>query len=200
MRVLTNLFGVWVPRTWVVGGVAALLLALLTLLVPAGPSGLVAFGGIAVGAMGMIMDELAEFADATTITTATGRALLGDVMDLGSIGRDIGNGQTVYLVIEIDTAVTSAGAATVDFELVSDAQAAIAVDGTATIHLATGAIGKATLVAGYKIVKAIPADSPTYERYLGVISNPAVAALTAGNANAFLTLDPSGNKHYADAL
>jgi hypothetical protein len=150
----------------------------------------------------MIFDERTEFADATTIPTATGRAILGDVIDL-STARNIGTpgGPQLYVVIEIDTAVTSAGAATVDFELVSDAQAALAVDGTATIHATSGAIGKAALVAGFRVILPVPteADRP-YERFLGILTNPATAALTAGKANAFLTFTPNENKAYADAI
>ena len=62
----------------------------------------------------MIMDELLEFADATALSTAgTGLAAVGDVIDLGATPQDLGNGRGMYLVIQVDTAVTSAGAATV---------------------------------------------------------------------------------------
>ena len=92
----------------------------------------------------MIMDERLEFADATALdTSGTDTDLVGDVIDLGSTTSDIGNGQPIYLVIQVDTAVTSGGSATVDFKLLSDAAAAIAVDGTATQHFASGAIAKA---------------------------------------------------------
>ena len=78
----------------------------------------------------MWIDERNEFADATALSTAgTGRALVGDVIDL-EVARDIGNGQVVYLVIQVTTAVTSAGAATVSFELATDAAAAIATYGS----------------------------------------------------------------------
>lgn len=137
----------------------------------------------------MILDERNEFADATALSTAaTGRALVGDVMDLGAVSQDIGNGQSLYLVIQVDTAVTSAGSATVSFEVASDAQAAIAVDGTATVHAVTAAIPKASLVAGY-LVAAVMLPIGTYERYLGIIQNVGTAALTAGKINAFLTTD-----------
>jgi hypothetical protein len=137
----------------------------------------------------MILDERNEFADATALSTAaTGRALVGDVMDLGSTSSDIGNGQPLYLVVQVDTAVTSDGSATVSFELVSDAQESIAVNGTATVHFATGAIPKATLVGGY-VAAAVALPMGSYERYLGVIANVGTAALTAGNVNAFLTTD-----------
>lgn len=141
----------------------------------------------------MILDEYNEFADATSMSTAaTGRALVGDVIDLGSAPtlKDIGNGEPLYLVLQVDTSFTSGGAATVSFELASDAAAAIATDGSASVHFATAAIPVATLVAGYvAAIVALPMGS--YERYLGILQNVGTAALTAGKLNAFLTADPS---------
>jgi hypothetical protein len=87
----------------------------------------------------MIMDERLEFADAASVAAAAGTALIGDVIDLGSVHRDIGAGQPLYLVITTDTEIITAGAAgTIKFQLVSDAQAAIATDGSATVHIDTG--------------------------------------------------------------
>ena len=148
----------------------------------------------------MIMDERLEFADATALdTSGTDTDLIGDVIDLGSTTSDVGNGQPIYLVIQVDTAVTSGGAATVDFKLLSDAAAAIAVDGTATQHFASGPVAKATLVAGYTVaVVALPIG--TYERFLGVATTTAAAALTAGAINAFLTYDPVGWTALPDAV
>lgn len=139
----------------------------------------------------MIFDEFAEFADATALNTgAAASYLIGDVMDLGSTTSDVGNGEPMYLVIQVDTTATSGGAGTYAFHLASDAQAAIAVDGTATYHFSTSAIAVATLIAGYTIaIVALPHG--TYERYLGILQTTAVAAATAGKVNAFLTHDPS---------
>lgn len=135
----------------------------------------------------MILDERNEFADATALSTAaTGRALVGDVIDLGGTSQDVGNGQPLYLVIQVDTDVTSGGSATVSFELASDASASIATDGSATVHAVTAAIPKASLVAGY-VVAAVALPIGTYERYLGILQNVGTAALTAGKVNAFLT-------------
>lgn len=146
----------------------------------------------------MILDERTEFADATALgTSGTGRQLVGDVIDLG-VTRDVGDGEVMYLVVQVSTAFTSAGAATVDFELASDSAASIATDGSATVHASTGDIGKATLVAGYK--KVIPLTvGALYERYLGIVANVGTAALTAGAINAFLTKDASVWRAYADA-
>lgn len=148
----------------------------------------------------MILDERNEFADATALSTAaTGRALVGDVIDLGAadaMGSEAGD---LFLVIQVDTAVTSSAAASVSFELASDAQEAIAVDGSATVHFASAAIPKATLVAGYQAV-CVRLPVGTYERYLGIIQNVSTTALTAGKINAFLTHDAKYIKAFADGI
>lgn len=147
----------------------------------------------------MILDERNEFCDATALNTgAAGSYLVGDVIDLGATSSDIGNGEPMYLVIQVDTAAASAGAATGQFHLCSDAQAAIAVDGSATYHFSTSAIPVASLVAGYRVaVVALPHG--TYERYLGVVQTTGTAAFTAGKINAFLTHDAAKWVATADA-
>lgn len=148
----------------------------------------------------MFMDERTEFADATSVGTPNNTTVnVGDIIDT-SVVRDMGAGQPVYLVVTIDTAVTSGGAATVAFLLVSDSTSTIAVDGTATKHIESAAIPVATLVAGYKQVHVLSSVAPAYERYLAFqVKETAGQALTAGKVNAFLTLDPSGWKSYPDA-
>lgn len=147
----------------------------------------------------MILDERNEFCDATALNTGVaGSYLVGDVIDLGATSSDIGNGEPMYLVIQVDTAATSGGAATGQFHLCSDAQAAIAVDGSATYHFSTSAIPVASLVAGYRVaVVALPHG--TYERYLGVVQTTGTAAFTAGKVNAFLTHDAAKWVATADA-
>lgn len=146
----------------------------------------------------MILDERTEFCDATALNTGgAGSYLLGDVIDL-QVARDIGQGEPVFWVVQIDTLPVSA-TGTVAFSLCSDAQAAIAVDGTQTVHATTGAKLAAALPAGTTMVIALPSESPAYERYLGVVQTTAVAAFSAGKINSFLTLDARGWKAYADA-
>jgi hypothetical protein len=147
----------------------------------------------------MILDEFNEFADATALNTgAAGSYLIGDVIDLGA-ARDIGNGAPLYLVIQVDTTATSAGAATGQFSLCSDAQAAIAVDGTQTTHFSTAAVPVASLTAGTMVAAvALPIDD--YERYLGIVQTTGVAAFTAGKVNAFLTHDVAKWTAMPDAL
>jgi hypothetical protein len=148
----------------------------------------------------MILDERAEFCDATALNTgAAASYLIGDVMDLGSTTQDIGAGEDLYVVIQVDTSATSGGSATGAFHVVTDAQAAIAVDGTATYHLSTQAKAVATLTAG-TLILAAKLPPGTYERYLGVLQTTAVAAFTAGKVNAFLTKDISRWQAYPDAV
>lgn len=147
----------------------------------------------------MIMDERNEFADAVSVAAAAGTALIGDVIDTGAVTRDLGQGQQIYFVITVDTEIITGGAAgTIKFQLVSDAAAAIATDGSATVHLDTGTFvtdgtdaNDAELKAGAVTFAApLPVSGNTYERYLGVLAVIATTTVTAGKINAFLTLDP----------
>lgn len=157
----------------------------------------------------MIMDERLEFADAVSVAAVAGTALIGDVIDLGANHRDIGAGQPIYLVITTDTEIITGGAAgTIKFQLVSDAQAAIAVDGSATVHLDTGtfvtddaAVNDAQLNAGGIIFMGVlPNEGKVYEEFLGLLAIIATTTVTAGKINAFLTLDPGtfGKKSYPE--
>lgn len=147
----------------------------------------------------MVLDERLEFADATAINTGgAANYLIGDVIDLGPAHRDIGVGEPLFLVITVDTALLSA-TGTISFALVSDAQAAIATDGTATEHYRTKAALQAAVVAGVMVAAvALPMEGPVYERYLGILQTTAVAAFTAGKINAFLTHDVAKWAAYAD--
>jgi hypothetical protein len=151
----------------------------------------------------MILDERNEFCDATALNTGGAASyLIGDVIDLEGTTQDL-NGAAItdlYFVIRVDTSTDSANdTATAAFHLASDAQEAIAVDGTATYHISTAAIVSTVLVAGYEVVRqALP--SGNYERYLGVLQTTAVQAFTAGKVNAFLTLNPGKYRAYPNPV
>lgn len=155
----------------------------------------------------MIMDTLLQFADAVDVTHAAGTILVGDVVDL-SKARDIGQGGELYFVITVDTAVLAATAGTIQFKLVSDAQAAIATDGTATEHFVshafvTNTAGNEDLTAGTVAVMVevpVGGDLTKYEQYVGVLAVIATAATTQGKINAFLTPDKHGNTSYPAAI
>ena len=159
----------------------------------------------------MILDKNLQFASAVSVATVADRILVGDVIDLQSLGatvggaRDIGNGRPVYLVVQVTTEVITAGVAgTIAFELVSDAQEAIVPD-TATVHYRSqkfvtddAAVNSAFLNAGgVPVVIAIPMEGVVYERYLGIVADVETTEVTAGAISAFLTLDPAVYRKYA---
>lgn len=151
----------------------------------------------------MILDERSEFCDATALNTgAAGSYLVGDVMDLdpATISPNTTTeqgGSELFLVIQVDTLPTSGGAATAAFSLASDAQAAIAVDGSQTEHFRTQAFTIAQMAAG-TVLACVKLPYGSYERFLGVVQTTAVAAFTGGKINAFLTSDPAKWKALAD--
>ena len=140
----------------------------------------------------MILDERTEFCDALALNTgAAGTYLLGDQVDLGK-ANNVGTGDYDEFVITVDTTATSGGAATAEFQLVSDAQAAIAVDGSATVHWTSGPIPVAQLVAGATLARVKLPKGFKSERYLGVLQKTGTAAFTAGKINAFITPASAG--------
>lgn len=143
----------------------------------------------------MLTDKLNTFSEEAAVTTT---ALLTNVIDLGPLSggntvRDIGAGETLYLYILVTEAATASGSATVTFTLESDSVATL--DSSATVHLTTAAIGKATLVVGYEIKLALPPGA--YERYLGVRATVATGPLTAGKFTAMLTSALETRRDYA---
>ena len=155
----------------------------------------------------MIMDELLEFADAEGVDNAAGTDLIGDVIDL-EVARDVGMGQPLYLIITTDTEIITGGSAgTIKFQLVSDAAAAIATDGSATVHFDTGTfvtddtllIDEQLRAGGVIAMVALPIEGKVYEQFLGILAVVATTTVTAGKINAFLTLDPHGWVAYPDA-
>lgn len=158
----------------------------------------------------MILDERTEFCDAVALNTgAAGTYLLGDQIDLG-VARDIGAGQPLYLVVTVDTGITLAApttgtaTGTVSFSLASDASAAIATDGTATVHATSAAWATSSttdIPAGTVLFAvALPMEGAVYERYLGILQTTGTTAINAGKINAFLTHDVAKYKAYADAI
>lgn len=146
----------------------------------------------------MILDERNEFADAAAIALNTTNAIAPntDVIDLGATPtlRDLGNGEPIYLVIQVDTAFGGAG--NVTFDLVSDSADDLAT--SKTTHWSSGAIAYTTWVAGYTKVVALPTEA-TYERYLGLWETTS-GNLTSGKINAFLTRDVAKWAAYADGI
>lgn len=152
----------------------------------------------------MILDRLNEFCDATPLNTgAAGTYLLGNQIDLGVAARDVGVGESLYLVIQVATAITVASSTgTVSFSLASDDTAAISTS-TASIHMTSKAWATSTtpIPAGTVLFCIeLPMEGTVYERFLGILQNTGTTAINAGAIDAFLVNDVAKWKPYADAV
>ena len=144
----------------------------------------------------MILDAQAILSDQQTIALSFSATpvLSTNTIDLGAAPtlplagpsgtaltarKDVGRGNPPELLVQITETVTSAGAATVQVQLITSASANL---GTPTVIQSTAAIALATLVAGYQFRLAIPPGIA--QRYLGVQYIIGVADTTAGKVTA----------------
>jgi len=146
----------------------------------------------------MIYDSRLEFADAAAITYAATTANLTNQIDSGAVVRDLGNGEPIYVVVTVDTAITVATTAgTVQYRIVSDDTASISTT-TCTVHATSPAFAtSSTATAATKTtagsvawICALPSGI-AYERYLGMQVLVGTNTLASGKVNAFLTKDVS---------
>ena len=143
----------------------------------------------------MILDERTEICDAVALNTGgAGSYLLGDVIDIGLAGRDLGNSDPLYLVIQVDTTATSGGSATGTFSLLTDDNDSLS---SPAVLVSSKAWAVADMTAGTTLmVVQLPMEGTAYERYLGIRQTTGTAAFTAGKVNAFITHTPAKWKAY----
>lgn len=151
----------------------------------------------------MILDYLTEFCAEEDVTTAIGTAQVGDSLDMSAgvpiqtvtrLGED--GQRQMHVHVTVTTAFASAGAATVRFGLMSDAQDPI-TPASATVHALGATIPIANLTAGTQLFLTFPMVEG--ERYYGITAEVGTAALTAGAITAGLVFDRHGNRAYPDA-
>lgn len=146
-----------------------------------------------------IMDSRTLFGEDFDLDQEAGTYLLTNQIDLGTAGRDPGNGQPVYLNVVVTETFTDGGdSATLQLRLASDDSASIHAT-TSTGHLLTAPMLKALLVAGNRFSFPIPVEGLAYERFLGLQAIVGTAGFDAGMITAWLSLDPIGWKAHPDA-
>jgi hypothetical protein len=130
----------------------------------------------------MIGDTRNTFADRVALNTgAAGDYVLGNVVDLGSTGIDLGAGKSdgdVYFYALVTTTATSGGSATLQISLATS-DASDLSSPTKILTVPAVAVPVASLVAGFEIAKFKLPDA-TYKRYIGAIQTTGTAAFTAG--------------------
>lgn len=144
----------------------------------------------------MHIDDHFTFAMAENVFAAAGTNLAGVGKTMGGSEFRAGNNDQLKLMLSVHTAFVGAG--NISFKLVSDAQVAIAEDGSATEHAVLGPFTAAELPAGKKMYVTLPVGS-TYEEFLGLLV-VGTATTTAGAINAFLALDAQDWEAFPDAV
>lgn len=131
---------------------------------------------------------------------------LGNTIDLSKTGRDIGNGEDLYLVIRAQTAFTGTTTA-ISVDLVSsDTDPVPTVGGAAaawttpTVHITGDVYANVAGLPGAGAIntvwKVICLPRGVYKRYLGLRANYATAAFSTGKLEAFLVTEANGWKAY----
>jgi len=146
----------------------------------------------------MMTDALLQLSSAQAVTAS---AVSTNTVDL-SVARDMAPGKQLYAVFTVDTTVTAAGAATVNFQIISSAAAALS---SPTVLAQTDAIGKAELTAGRKPIvvalnPSVLAAQPNGQRYLGVQYTVGTGPLTAGAFTCTITDSYPADKAYASGF
>lgn len=141
----------------------------------------------------MITDKFLRVSDAQAITTT---AVSTDKIDLGT-ARDIGEGEDLYMVFTVGTAM--AGGTSINFQATVADDAALSTNAT-TIGM-SGVILTAALTAGAQFaVRLNPQIASLGRRYLGA-TYTAVGTFTAGTVTADIVTDiQDGRKSYASGF
>lgn len=161
----------------------------------------------------MILDKLALFDDKTLLTSfIVGANLSAFSYDTGlpdtprAIGpgggiggpllHDIGRGRPIWLLVQIGTAATSGGAATIIARFVSADNGPLTTNLTPILQTPDTVIPLATLAAGYRFpFKTVPGK--VTRQFVGMQYTVGTAVYTAGTISAGLVL---GTDDHADIL
>lgn len=126
---------------------------------------------------------------ASQVVTAS--AVSANTIDLTG-ARDVGAGEELNVVINVELAALAAGAATVRFELITSAAANLS---SPTVIGASDVIPKASLPTGTEIVIPVPRSllNQLGQRYLGIQYTIATGPLTQGTFSAYVVIDAPDN-------
>lgn len=142
----------------------------------------------------MILDRTNEFSDSQAVTAT---AISTNVIDVNPAAKnatiDYGAGEPVWLVLQVDTTFTAAGAATLTATLESADNAALSSN--PVVHFTTPAIPLSGLTAGTQVAR-IRLPVGDYKRYLGMRYTVGTGPMTAGAISAFLVKDAQDRKTY----
>jgi hypothetical protein len=142
-----------------------------------------------------IMDNLLTVSSNQAVTIT---AVSANTIDLLQ-NRDIGGGVPLFMLFTITAAMLAAGAATVQFDVVTSAATDLS---SSTIIGSSGPIPKANLTLGAQIAVALQPVTGLGQRYLGANYTVATGPLTAGTVTAGIVRNVPTNvaKYYPSAF
>ena len=142
----------------------------------------------------MLLDKQLIVSDAQVVTVT---AVSTDAIDTGGSNpvRNVGWGEEMRMIVQVNTTALAAGDATVTFELIQADNAALTTN--VEVLIARAPIGKAELTAGGAIPfdVVLPANS---RRFLGMRYTVGTGPLTAGAFTAALVHDSDRQRYYAN--
>ena len=135
----------------------------------------------------MYVDKDLRLSDSQDLSQTAGSYYSTNAINLSGVVGDIGSGTPLYVVICIDAAFTSAGSATVKFEVIDEEDATL--DGSSGVILSTKAFAydDTQIGVGKILVIPLPAGIIT-QQYLGLKYTIGAATTTAGTVSAFVAL------------
>lgn len=136
----------------------------------------------------MITDAENTLSAAQVVTAS---AVSANTIDLGA-ARDVGAGEELNVYVNVDLTTLAAGAATVNFQVITSAAANLS---SPTIVGQTDAIPKASLVTGTQILIPVPRSliNKLGQRYLGIQYTVGTGPLTQGTFSAGIAIDVPDN-------
>lgn len=145
----------------------------------------------------MFTDALLEF---SALQAVTATAVSTNTLDLLT-AQDIGEGTELYVDFKVGTTFLAAGGASnMTLQLITSAAADLS---SPTVIAQTGAIPKATLIAGYRTALRIPPQIGSKgQRYFGVQYTVDTNNMTAGTISARMvnTIEDGLGKNYASGF
>ncbi len=132
----------------------------------------------------MIIDNYLMMADEQSV--GTGTSLQASTSYIDTLARADDYAGCIFCV-NVNTAITSTGAANVTFVLQSDSTTAFSA---AVTHCTTGAIAKASLTAGYLAKLRIPTGT---KRYIRAAMTVDTTTASAGAVSMFIVKDADVN-------
>lgn len=141
----------------------------------------------------MILDAQLQFSDSQAITAAAGST---NTVDLSAV-RDIGTGEDLYVVVNVEVAFTDGSSdSTLTVTLQGDSTTTFTPDGTQDLFT----IPALAAAGNVYIAKLDPGSAPLQYQYIRLLYTPNNGNLTTGTVSAHIVKDVQKYTSYPDNI